>query len=219
MKFVIAAVVTLVIAVGGYFSYTKYEQHKFQQSIIPHVKNVSIRLANVVQYETENDSKITYKELFEKLESDVSEIDKRIIEIQTLSTPDNKEVTDSVLAYLKGGQELLRSLLIKYRKQLSLNAANDRMETEMDDLRGANHYGRDYAIKSAQRALKNLQEADKEYTNATYDVFNAAKKMAEVHMKVAQFIRSDALAELGIFEAIAQKNEKKTKDNSKAETK
>ncbi len=84
----------------------------------------------------------------------VAEIDKRIIDVQTLATPENKEVTDPVLAYLKGGQELLRALLQKYRKQLSVSSANDRLEREMDDLRNATtYYSRDYAAKSAKSAL------------------------------------------------------------------
>ena len=219
MKFAIAAAIAIVVAIGSYVGYAKYEQQKFQESITPHVKNASLRLANAVRYETEKDTKITYKELFEKLESDVAEIDKRIIDVQTLATPENKEVTDPVLAYLKSSQELLRALLQKYRTQFSVSSASDRLEREMDDLRNASYYGREYAVKSAQRALKNFEEAGKEYADAATDVFSAAKKMTESQTKVAPFIRSDALTDIAIFEAIAQKNDVKTKDAQKSETK
>ena len=52
-----------------------------------------------------------FKELFEKLESDVAEIDKRILDVQTTATPKNKEITDPVLAYMNSSQELLRAVL------------------------------------------------------------------------------------------------------------
>jgi predicted unusual protein kinase regulating ubiquinone biosynthesis (AarF/ABC1/UbiB family) len=219
MKYAIAVAIAIVVAIGSYVGYTRYEQQKFQESITPHVKNASLRLANAVRYETEKDTKITYKELFEKLESDIAEIDKRIIDVQTIAAPGNKEVTDAVLTYLKNSQELLRALLLKYRKQLSVSSANDRLEREMDDLRNANSYGREYAVKSAQRALKDLEAAGKEYAGATTDVYSAAKKMTETQTKVAPFIRSDALTDIAIFEAIAQKNEEKIKDAQKPETK
>ncbi len=219
MKFAIAAAIAIVFAIGGYVGYTRYEQHKFQEAITPHVKNASVRLANVVRYETENDSTITYKELFEKLESDVAEIDKRIIDVQTLATPEKKEVTDPVLAYLKSSQELLRALLQKYRKQLSASSAKDRLESEMDDLRNANYYSHEYAAKSAQNALKDFEEAAKEYADATTDVFSAAKKMTEAQKKVEPLIRGDALTDIAILKTIAEKNDNKTKDAQQSETK
>ncbi|WP_280516165.1 hypothetical protein [Aromatoleum bremense] len=43
--------------------------------------------------------------------------------------------------------------------------------------------------------------------------------MTEAQTKVAPFIRSDALTDIAIFEAIAQNNDKKTKDAQKSETK
>lgn len=219
MKFVIAAAIAIVVAIGGYVGYTRYEQHKFQEAITPHVKNASLRLANAVRYETEKDSNITYKELFEKLESDVAEIDKRIIDVQTLATPENKEVTDPVLVYLTGSQELLRALLHKYRKQLSVSSANDRVESEMDDLRNASYYSREYAVKSAEKALKDFEEAAKEYAGATTDVISAAKKMIEVQTKVAPFIRSDALTDIAILKTLAEENDITAKDAQQSETK
>lgn len=215
MKYAIAAVVAILLVVGGYFGYARYEQQKFQESITPHVKNASLRLANAVRYETEKDTKITYKELFEKLESDVSEIDKRIIDVQTIATSDNKDITDPVLAYLQGSQELLRAILQKYRKQLSVSSSSDWLDREMKDLRSASYYSVEYAAKSAKKALGEYEKALKEYQEATADVLGAAKKMTDVHAKVAPFIRSDALTDVAVFQAIVQKNEEKSKEDSK----
>jgi hypothetical protein len=208
MKYAIAAVIVIVVAVGGYFGYTRYEQQKFQELITPHVKLASLRLANAVRYETEKDTKITYKELFEKLESDVSEIDKRIIDVQIIATSDNKDITDPVLAYLKGSQELLRAILQKYRKRLSVSSSRDWLDREMKDLRSASYYSVESAAKSAKKALEDYKKAITEYEDAVAGVLGAAKKMADVHAKVAPIIRSDALTDVAVFQAIAQENEK-----------
>ncbi len=32
MKFALAVAIAIVVAIGGYFGYTRYEQHKFQES-------------------------------------------------------------------------------------------------------------------------------------------------------------------------------------------
>lgn len=82
-----------------------------------------MRVTNAIQYETEKDTNITYKELFEKLEADIAKIDERLLEVQTLSSLDTKSVTDPTVMYLKTSQEYLRALLSTYRKQLALQSA------------------------------------------------------------------------------------------------
>jgi hypothetical protein len=215
MKYVIAAVMAIVVAIGGYAVYARYEQHKFLESIAPLVKNVSLNLANAVRYETEKETKITYKELFEKLESDVSEIDKRIIDVQTIATNDNKAVTDPVLAYLKGSQELLRALLNKYRKQLGVSLAREWAKSAVDEL----DYSREYTIKPYQKAVNDLEKAVTEYDEAITDVLGAGRKMKDARAKVAPFVRSDALIEVSLLEAIAKNNEKKPIDAASDEKK
>ena len=209
---IIGAIAAILVVTGGYFGYLRYEQHKFVESITPHVKNASLRLANAVRYETEKDSKITYKELFEKLESDVSEIDKRILDVQTIATPSNKEITDPVLTYLKSSQELIRAILMKYRKQLALSSASDWVERALDDLRSANSYGREYAIKASDKAMKDFEKASKEYDEARAEVLPAVTRMREAYANAAKSMSPDILANPSIFEAVAKQNDmKKTK--------
>ncbi len=205
-KIIIGVVIFAVIA-SGYVGFIKYEQHKFLESITPHIKNTSLRLTNDLRYETEEGTKITYKELFEKLESDIAEIDKRILDVQTIATPKNKEVTDPVIAYLKGGQELLRTLLLKFRKELAVRSATTIIERSLDDLRNANHYSFEYTKKAADRALNDLKKADAEYKEAKSDIRNAANNMKKIHAKLPTNIPRDALADPSIFEVIAKKYE------------
>jgi len=205
-KKLIIVIVTVIVIAAGYVGFIKYKQHNFVESITPHVKDASLRLANVVRFDTE-ETKITYRELFEKLESDIAEIDKRILDVQTIATPSNKGITDPVLAYLKGSQELLRSLLLKYRKQLTLSSAIDLADRSIDDMRNVGLSGLEYATTVSGRAYIDLGEVEKEYSEAISDVLNATNNMKKAHANLASSIPSDALADPTIFEAIAKKNE------------
>lgn len=217
-KKLIIVIAAAMVIVAGYVGFLKYEQHKFVESITPHVKNASLRLANVMRYETEK-TKITYKELFEKLESDIAEIDKRILDVQTISTPSNKEVTDPVLEYLKGSQEFIRSLLSKYRKQLALSSASDWASNSIEGIRDAGPYGVEYASKAADKAIKELGKAEKEYNESIPDVLNATNNLKRARANLATTMPSDALADVAIFEAVAKKNESKKSDPASAEKK
>ena len=86
-KPIIITMIVVFISVGGYFGFRQYEQHKFIESILPPVKNSSLHLMNVVRYEIDDGTNISFKELFDKLEANIAEIDKRIIEVQTIATP------------------------------------------------------------------------------------------------------------------------------------
>ena len=162
-----------------------------------------------MRYETEDGTKITFKELFEKLESDVMEIDKRILEVQTIATPSNKDTIDPVLAYMNGSQVLLRALLMKYRKKLALSNAMDWSDKAIDDLRTASYYGRDYALKASDKAIKDLEKAVDEYKESVTDVLSAAKNMKETYAKISHSLPADSLIDPAIIDAVTRKNEPK----------
>jgi hypothetical protein len=214
-KKVIIALLLIVIVAAGYIGFIKYEQFKLVKSITPHVKNASLRLENALRYETENNTKITYKELFEKLESDVSEIDNRILAIQTIATPNDKKVIDPVLEYLKSSQEFLRALLSMYRKQLAYGSIRDWTEQSLDDLKNAgSSYEREYASKAFDNAIKEAEKSLKEYGDSQTDILSAAKNMKEMRSKAAVTIPIDALADPNIFESIIKKNSHPKSDSN-----
>jgi len=213
------AIIGVVIAVGSYFGYINYERYKFKEAVSHHVKNASLRLANAIRYETEQGTKITYKELFEKLESDVAEIDKRVIGIQTIATPDDEEITNPILAYLKSGQELLRALQQKYRKLLAFSSSIEWATRSMEELRSASYYGFDYANRAANRALKEAEKAEAEYNEAVNDLIDAARTVIECHKRIVGLVRDDALIDVKIFEEVVRKNEEEAKNEKEAKNK
>jgi hypothetical protein len=141
-------------------------------------------------------SNITINEFFKKMESDISEIDKSIFDVQTLATSSNKDVTDPALEYLKTGQELLRSLLSKDRKLFSVNLASD-----AGDPLSPNYITRYIAYRDAK----------KEYFEATSDFLKAVIKMKEAHTKVILVAPSDLLTDPKIFDLAIEKYKSKLK--------
>jgi len=214
LKKLLAAGLILSAIGGAYVGYTKYDQHKFVSSITPHVKNVSLRLANALRYETESNTKITFKELFEKLETDISEIDKKLLDIQTASSPTYASITEPVLAYVKGTQELLRAFLLRTRKDLALSSAIDWADTSLSTAREANIYSREFALKAADKAMAVADKFTKERRDAAIELSAAATKMVALRTSAATYIDEDALVEVALLDKVAKQNAKEDRPAS-----
>ena len=89
MKKAIFLVIGLVVIfIVSFIFYRYYQISQVRNQLSPLVQNITLRTSNNVIFETE-ESKITYKELFEKIEKDLSEIDSKIIDLQTISASFN----------------------------------------------------------------------------------------------------------------------------------
>lgn len=219
MKRLIAIVVVLVLAGFGYTAYAKYEDYKFIEAMSPHVKNSSLRIANTLRYATEDGANITFRELFDNLESSISEIDKRILEVQTIETPSNKSSAEPVLTYLKGGQELLRAQLSAQRKAFSLNMALDQARRATVELRNSSDYGFDYAKKSADRSIEELKKAGEEMETADLGFLESSKKMVNLRNKAVDVMPADTLVDAAILDAVVKKmDEVVSKEKQAAES-
>lgn len=199
------AVIAIFLAVGGYIGFTAYEQNRLLGSIRSHVKNSSLHLANAVRYETEGTG-ITFKEVFQKLEDEVSEIDKRILDIQTITTLGHKEITDPVLAYMKSSQLLIHALHNKYRKRLALLTATKWNDKLRDDLFSASYYGREHAQRASDRANRDLENAVKEYNDAISEVFHSNEHVKGTYATIAKHMPAEALLDPAILDAIEAEN-------------
>ena len=182
--FIIASILVVLIALGAFFGYRWHQQNTIIETLIPHVKNASLRTSNAVSVETSERTKISYKEWFEKLEADISDIDKRLLEVQTVTTPAIKTKTDPIVNYLKGCQELLRTLLLKARKQLQMSSTFKWAETSIT------HY---YNRSSAEQVIKEFQKTEKEFEESKSDIITSAKKLGELRTQVASFVSKDNL--------------------------
>ena len=210
-------VLLIVLLVGvmvgaGYFGFKKYEEQKIIKSVVPDVKNTSIRVKNILTYETESGSKITYKELIEKLEAYISEIDKKILETETASTSSTKEKINVILSYLKGCQELLRAQLAKNRNELVVTSSLQWADKAVDLYKGAGYYENDYARKTADEAIKDMNKAFSEYYEARTELSATSRKLSELLPKVAAVVPQENLIDKSTLEIVAKKNEEKPKE-------
>lgn len=196
----------IVMASLGYFGFEQYQQSKLVDSLVPHIKNASLRLTNTIHYETDKNTKITYKELFEKIESDISELDKRMLEVQTLATPKTSETTDPAVAYLKSSQELLRALLQKYQKSFALNNAMSWTQKQLDEYRTSSGYSVEYAKHSLDKAIKDFHEAEQEMNAAIPGIITSAKRLKEVRNQLARTFSVDVLVPETELDKLVQTN-------------
>jgi len=84
-KIVAGLLVVALLAIGGGIGYFEWRQHQVPVTLLPHLKSTTLRLANSLGYELQP-SNVTYGELFESIGKHVTEIDSKIIDVQTLET-------------------------------------------------------------------------------------------------------------------------------------
>jgi hypothetical protein len=204
-KLLIAAGILAVVGIA-YIVYSNYQHAQFVAALVPHIKNSSLRVANSARFEAEGGSNITYKELFEKLQTDTAEIDKRLLEVQTLSSPATQTITDPTVAYLKASQEYLRALLSKYRKKLTLDSARDQFNDSVNGPLASSSFGSDLDKRLSDQAQKKLQKAKEEYTDSRRDVLATATKLKESRDRVNALFPVDALVPAGPLDVVIQKN-------------
>jgi len=207
MKIIIAALLAGAVAVAGYLGYQSYEKSQLITAITPHVKNASIRVQNSTRFETDSDSKATFKEVFERLEADISEIEKRLIDVQTLTNPKTAVIAEPSVQYLKDSQEYLRAMLQKYRRMLKFSSASDRTTDAIADMRSSSGYGFEYASRRADKAIAELKEAEAEAKEAKPELAAAARKLVISSTALQGTLASDALVPVAQLRAVAEKND------------
>jgi len=210
MKKIVVAAVILLASGTGYVGYDAYSQDRFVRSLVPLVKNTSLRVSNSARYESDGDSTITYKELFERIESDVQEVDRNLLAIQTLSAPGTASITEPTVDYVRAGQACLRSLLAKYRKQLELSSAVSSADRAIKEISGSSPYARELAERRSDEAIQRVGDAENEYKASLPEVVHAVTQLLELRERVGSIFPEDALIPVAQLETVAQKNAKKS---------
>jgi len=207
-KKLIAGLVVVIVAIGGYIGYAKYEQYKFIASVTSHVKNTSLHLMNALRYETETDTKISLQELFNIYEVDIAVIEKGILEVQKLSTPSNKDIADPILTYLTCSQELLRTLLSKNRKLLAARNAGDLLGTTAEKVKASNFNNHDDAMRAYKEAKSAYLTAQRENEQSIPVVVLSIANLKRAYDKVLGVVPATVLVDPSIIEAVAKRNAK-----------
>lgn len=149
--------------------------------------------------------------MFERLDTDTAEIEKRSIDIESMATKKTADPTDPVVAYMRNCQELSRALSMKYRKQLAFNNSVESVEEATEELRTSNSYGYEYAKNRGKRAIEQMEKASKESQSAIIDLGRAAEKLKESRSKLAQVLPEDTLVPLKELDPLVLTEEDRAK--------
>jgi hypothetical protein len=203
----ITATILIAIAATTYILYNKYQYAQFVESLIPHIKNTSLRVGNISRYEIETGTGVTYRELFDKLEADVTEIDKRVLEIQTVSTSSTQSIINLTAAYLKSSQDYLRSILLKYRKQLALSTAKDLVKKNREQISSASSpFVQEYVKSAVDKAFKDVAKANSDYNESRSAVRVSANKLKLAREGMTPHFPIDALISSEQIDAVVKGN-------------
>lgn len=186
----------LVCAAAAIAGYQKYKEISFANLISPNVKNVSIRIDNSVSMYLEEDTKITWKECFEKLESNISEVDKQAIEIQ--SKTENKNNIHSVVAldYIRQSQIFFRSLNDCLKKMMRASSSIERFKRSTSRIESRNPYLYEYEKKNSDEAAFEMNKALNDAKKARKDLGPVAGKLIDVYQKANGIFSVDILFDL-----------------------
>lgn len=217
-KIMVATGVVALLAAGGAYGYKQHQRSEILASVSPSVKNASIRVLNSSKFETEKTS-ATFKELFDRLEADTAEIEKRNIEVQSLANKDNAEITDPAVAYMRDCQEFSRTLSMKYRKTLAFSTAVDRVDDILREPMPSSSYSYEYRKERRDKAMEEMNKASVEARAAKVDLAAATKHLKETRAKAAITFPEDALVSTAQLDAVIKANTEEAKSDSQAKPK
>jgi hypothetical protein len=149
----ISLAVVAALSYAAWLGYASYQDEKILDAARPAVKNVSLRITNNLTALVDGGN-MTYKELFDRLESDVTETEKRILELQTLTTPRTKVGLDRIVEHLRTCQAALRAQSKAFRARLQMTNSLDSWERAVNRYRAdSNEYSRQ-SMNDAQDAQR-----------------------------------------------------------------
>jgi hypothetical protein len=198
--------VTIPMVFAGLYMYRTQQDKKLIATFNPSIKNSSLRLKNELGYMF-GDSQITYREFFENLEKDISEINNNLICIQSASTPRVKEKTEKLIEYLKASQETLRCMLNNSRKRLAKESAVESAKESQRYFDNLGYLGQYYARTAANESRERISKADREVKESAEEFVSSLKKLKSAREAVVNIVPPDCLLEFGILNNVIEKTD------------
>jgi hypothetical protein len=215
MKKIFAATAVVAVIIAGYFGYQRHSDTEFLNTLTPHIKNASIRVTNSSELEVKP-SQATFKEVFERLDTDIAEIEKHLIEVQSISSSKTTQISTPAIAYLRAAQEFSRALSMKYRKTLIASTSHESYIDALKDQIAASGYGREHAQARSDRASDAATKATEELAVATSDLQTAATTLKTARNTASPLFPDDALVTTKrLDEVIAANAESKKPETAK----
>lgn len=200
MKKIIISLLVVFFLFMSYYGYQRYSFNSIIKSTHPAIKNTSLRLNNSLSLEI-NNTNISFKELFSKIEADIAEIDKHILTIQSVTTTDTKDEMAGIIEYMNASQNILRSQLQVYRKRFSVKVSLDTSNRMMDNLKeNPNEFSLKYAketLMSVNKETEELKGLEKELPERLLDLLKSKDKVT--------FLPEDILVDQSLLEKVIMK--------------
>jgi hypothetical protein len=212
-RLLILGIAGVLIVISGFVIFRYYQINRVTNSLEPLVQNVTLRTLNDAKYEIDPE-RITYKELFEKIDKDKSEIDSKIIEIQIIQGRFGEDEIAASLNYAKSCQGLLRALESKAYKQLAVDSAIEWEKKARDLYIGSGYYGAYYAKKTYDEANKDFDKKSDEFYASVDDVANALAATGAARVVLAHFLSDKFIIDKDLLAKLAIRNEKDRRPTS-----
>jgi predicted metal-dependent hydrolase len=191
-KLWIAAVVLVIVAVGSYFGYNKYQSTALIESTAPHVKETSLRTRVIIDLLTSPGS-ATFREMFEKSDETVKKIADTLFQLESQSSKANPEAMQSAIAYIKANQEITRTMLSSTRTRYESNNAASAMNEALADLKSSSGYSQTYARQRLERAVVQAKKLLEKSKNEIELAQSGIASLKNAHTSASRFFPSEAL--------------------------
>jgi hypothetical protein len=209
LKTILISVLVATFAVFAYSQVTNYLDAKKAIEIEfkdakKLVASSSAYAENVLKLENE-DSNITFKELFDKISTAIEESDKAIVFVKSSAVDDSWK--SASVAYLEASQETLRAMKSKYQKALDFSSHLDFAKEQLEDYKNSpyNEYTNSSDIRRLRKYSEEIDEKKSELTAAELEFFNSIKKLSGVSKENSARIGSDIMINSMLIEKIIAK--------------
>ena len=136
---------------GGIADYWWYRSQQLPPVTTEVVKNASLRMNDCISYRLRT-SNITYAELLEKLQKDITEIDSKMIDLRSVQTNQNAAKLRPLLDYLHSGIEVLRLVATVLYKELACTSGMEQDEEAQREYAAAPSTSNEYQSRRLGRA-------------------------------------------------------------------
>lgn len=177
-----AVIVVIALLVAVVFGIRYYQKDHYRESLEPAIKNVSIRTSNTLEV-LMRENGITFDELFKKLDADTSDIDQRIIDIQSNVPNKYVSLSEPVVDYLRDCQGVNRAVAQKYKKYLTFTSAIEGMQSAVRNSESNRAVSLSYNLSVLTKAQEDAKAAHDEYGKS---VANAAKFLDRLEASAAK---------------------------------
>jgi len=163
-KNVIAIVVgVVVIAVGGWFGLSKYRDAQFNEKLVPIVKASTVRVNAIL--ELQGAEKVTWKEVFDRADTHVADMEKLALQLKELSPEGERQVAAVASAdkYLKSAQAFVRAHSSLTRAMFQWTTSQESVKELLEENVGA--YGYDFWKRRIDSAQERRDKAMKDTEN------------------------------------------------------